>query len=101
MNWVSNSCTVETNCKNGKSSVRLVDTEAAEKFEHVVLPRSGIQVKFDCAKIMFASRNNASIPSEPAYFSPGGLRIAQCTSNWPASKKSKDSGKGVMLGKPM
>jgi hypothetical protein len=89
INWVSNSCTVETNCRNGKSEVRLVDTDAVEKLEHVVLPRSGRQVKFDCVETIFASRNNASTPSEPTYFTPGGLRISQRENSKPASKESK------------
>lgn len=46
--------------------MRLVDTDALEKFEHVVLPRSGMQVKFDCDETIFASRNIASTPSETA-----------------------------------
>jgi hypothetical protein len=49
VNWVSKSSTFETYCKNGKSEVKLVDTDAEVKFEHVLLPERGMQVAFPCA----------------------------------------------------
>jgi hypothetical protein len=47
----SNSSTVETNCRNGKSVVKSVDMEAVEKLGHVLLFVRGMQVAFElCAE---------------------------------------------------
>jgi hypothetical protein len=80
VNWASNCSTVEIYSRNGKSAVRLVDTDALEKSGHVLLFFSDIQVEFVCAETKFGSakKDVNNNPSEPVYFS---RRIALSSSN--------------------
>jgi hypothetical protein len=89
VNWVSNSSAVEMNSRKGKSVLRVVDTDALEKFGHARLLCSDIQVAFVCPETTFVFAKRVNSPSEPAYFTP---RIALSLSNgtWGPKRRSKD-----------